>query len=116
MWFSITENHLPVPFAAVHAPLQAPCPLHALLTMPPAPCICHPSVALTCCMRHLAMPLSPHTPLLHMSPHRAFVTARTMLLCTLQLHTPPRHPYYSHPCHPPHHNHNHNCGNSTPAT
>src|SRR6267154_114054 len=58
MWFSITEDHLPVPFAATHAPLQVPCPLHALLAVPPAPC---------------------HGPyLLHAPPQRAVITVHTV--------------------------------------
>src|SRR6266851_2354774 len=69
MWFSITKDHLSVPFTATHAPPQAPCPLHALLTVPPAPCICHPAVALTCCMRHLTVLLSLYI-LCHHAPCR----------------------------------------------
>src|SRR6266851_4468490 len=86
MWFSITEDHLPVPFAATHAPLQAPCPLHTLLAVPPTPCICHPAMALTCCMHHLTMPSSlyiPHhrTPRCHTCHHTMPSSPHTPCCC-----------------------------------
>jgi len=83
MWFSITKDHLPVPFAATHALLQAPSPLHVLLAVPPAPCICHPAVALICCMCHLAALLSPYVPR-HCTP-RHYTCHHAV---PLSLHTP----------------------------
>src|SRR6266851_921050 len=91
------------PLPTAHTSRRASHPLH----LPP----CHGPYLLHAPPHHAIITVhttSPHTPLPHMSPYHAFITAHAMLLCTLWLHTPPRHPHYSHPCCPPHHNHNHN--------
>src|SRR6266851_9686526 len=99
----------PLPTAC--ASCCAACPLH----LPPrhGPYLLHaPPHRAVVTIRTMSL----RTPPLHMSPCCAFITTHAMLLCTLQLHVPPHHPHHSHPCCPPHCNHNHNCGNSTPAT
>src|SRR6266851_4118348 len=102
-----TAGPLPTACTSRHAsrPLHLPpCRGPYLLHVPPR------CAVITICTA------SPHTLPPYTSPRHAFVTTRAMLLCPLRLHAPPRCPHRSHPCRPSCHNHNHNCGNSTPAT
>ena len=110
MWFFITEGHhsCAPPFQPCMHTSHVPCPLHVLLAVPLTLCICHPAVALACCMHNLTVPSSLHEPhhvhptathatslcLHHRTCHIAVhpIVACTTSLCPLQPRTPPTSP------------------------
>ena len=106
MWYSITEYHLSVPLAAMHAPphLHLACPLPLPLCSSRPPC-----VPLAHCTCHLAVPSSPHALCCHAPRNRTHLLtmpvaathaahlAATMAMTTAT--TPKQREYCDHPHH-----------------